>query len=539
MLDPKYLASLPDPVVKLFTDAEQEIIADMARRIRNAEAWISSVDYQNQKLLEAGVLQEDILTALSGLTARSNAELRKLMQEAGSLALRADSAVYEAAGLAVPSFRDSKPLTDILNAGYKATAAEMRNLCRVTANTAARQFERVLDTAWMKVNSGAFDLESSIRSAIKELAEKGVEAIKYKASGRTDTIEVAVRRAVQTGVNQTAGKLQEELADELDCDLVEVTAHEGARPSHAAWHGRIYSRSGNHPKYPDFRASTGFGKVDGLCGVNCRHSFGPYIEGSPPVWSEEKLAELEKPKYEYNGKMLTEYEASQVQRKNEREIRRWKRVEAAMKADGLDTSEASAKIAAWNRRQEDFLRQTGFKRQYERENVFVANFGNRGILNTGSGSMYIESIDKPIEQRHTGKGNPNAILHFDVELNRRQKALLEKLTGFDSRVIVRKNDVSMTDLSALTAATGDEFALFTKGGERLIIRGNSARVNVDTAQASELVTSGYKWSGHTHPGIEPNCLIASQGDVAILRCFNQERSSIYNSTGSHAEFWRE
>ena len=76
---------------------------------------------------------------------------------------------------------------------------------------------------------------------------------------------------------------------------------------HAKWQGKIYSRSGNDPNYPDFKKSTGYGTGTGLCGWNCRHTFGPYIEGSPPVWSEEQLAELNAPKYEYGGKMLTEY----------------------------------------------------------------------------------------------------------------------------------------------------------------------------------------------------------------------------------------
>ena len=36
-------------------------------------------------------------------------------------------------------------------------------------------------------------------------------------------------------------------------------------------------------------------------------------------------------------------------------------------------------------------------------------------------TMTIHSIDMPIEQRNTGKGNPNAVLTFGVELNNRQK----------------------------------------------------------------------------------------------------------------------
>lgn len=368
MLTPEYLDDLPEKILQLFYDAEQEILTDMARRVSTYDYWIPAAEYQRQKLREAGVLQEDILKSLSGLTGKSEAELKQLMQEAGTKALRSDAAVYEAAGMTVPEIADSEPLRAILNAGYKATAQTMRNLCQTTARTATMQFENALDLAWLKVQSGAFDTDSAVRSAIKELSERGIQSIRYP-SGRTDSIEVAVRRAVVTGVNQTAGQLQEELADELGCDLVEVSAHAGARPEHAKWQGKIYSRSGKDPKYPDFKKSTGYGTGTGLCGWNCRHTFGPYIEGSPPVWSEEQLAELDAPKYEYGGRKLTEYEASQQQRYNERQIRRWKREEAAMKAAGLDSSEATAKVKEWQGRQQEFLAQTGFKRQYGREQV--------------------------------------------------------------------------------------------------------------------------------------------------------------------------
>lgn len=366
MLTPEYLEDLPEEILRLFYDAEQEILADMARRVSTYDYWIPAAEYQRQKLREAGVLQEDILKSLSGLTGRSEAELKRLMQEAGTKALQSDTAVYEAAGMTVPKIADSEPLRAILNAGYKATEKTMRNICKTTARTATMQFENALDLAWLKVQSGAFDTDSAVRSAIKELSERGIQSIRYP-SGRADSIEVAVRRAVVTGVNQTAGQLQEELADELGCDLVEVSAHAGARPEHAAWQGKVYSRSGNDPKYPPFRQSTGYGTGAGLCGWNCRHTFGPYIEGSPPVWSEEQLAELNAPKYDYNGKKLTEYEASQQQRYNERQIRRWKREEASMKAAGLDSSETAAKVKEWQERQQEFLAQTGFKRQYARE----------------------------------------------------------------------------------------------------------------------------------------------------------------------------
>lgn len=95
--------------------------------------------------------------------------------------------------------------------------------------------------------------------------------------------------------------------------------------------------------------------------------------------------------------------------------------------------------------------------------------------------------------------------------------MLELLDGFDSRVIVPKNSVSMIDLSALTAYTGDEFALFTKGSERLVVRGDAVSVKIDAEQAKQMSRNGYRWSGHTHPGMDYNCLFSSDGDRTVLK----------------------
>ena len=354
MLDPEYLAQLPEPILRLWRRAEQRILADMARRISTYDYWIPAADHQSAMLRIAGRTQDEILSALAPVTRRSEAELRQMMIEAGSRCLAEDAELYRAAGLDVPDPAKHAGLTSTLNTGYQQTAQTMRNLTRSTARTATQQFERVLDQAWLQVNSGAFDYDSAIRGAIKDLAEEGISAIRYP-SGRTDSIETAIRRAVLTGVNQTAGKLSMELADEVGCDLVEVSAHAGARPEHALWQGKIYSRSGKSEKYPDFAAATGYGTGAGLCGWNCRHSFGPYVEGAPRVWTDEKLAELNEPKYEYNGEKLTEYEAQQKENYFNRQIQRWNREAEAMRAAGQDPSEAMAKAREWRARQKDFL----------------------------------------------------------------------------------------------------------------------------------------------------------------------------------------
>jgi len=160
----------------------------------------------------------------------------------------------------------------------------------------------------------------------------------------------------------------------------------------------------------------------------------------------------------------------------------------------------------------------------------ICNLGWKcGILT----DMNIDSVSSPIEQGRTdGVGEPWAIARHGRPLSDRQQALLDKLPGYDSRVTVNKSDVSMTDLAALTAKTGDEFAMFTLGSERLIVRGNAVSVNIDAVKAAEMNALGYRWSGHTHTeGIVP-----SMGDKLILRQFKQSRSSIYNAEGQYNDF---
>lgn len=148
-------------------------------------------------------------------------------------------------------------------------------------------------------------------------------------------------------------------------------------------------------------------------------------------------------------------------------------------------------------------------------------------------------IETPIEQRNSGKGNPNAILHFDRPLDRRQTALLDALPGYDSRTTVKKRDVNMRDLAALTAHTGDEYAMFTRKGERMIVRGNQQMTNISVDEAQEMALNGWRWSRYTHPGASPFCLYPSEGDRMILAAFGQETSNIYNSAGQWTIFGEE
>ena len=370
MLTPEQLDKLPDNLVRLYAQLEEDIIVNMAERINALNLFIPAADWQFQKVKEMGNSYDMILEKLSGSTGKTEDMLSDMMTAAASESMKQEDAIHKSAGKEVPPLAQSAALVATLNAGMRKTAGYFENLCRTTAFNGSKQFADALDRAYMQVISGAFSKDEAIKSAVKDLAKQGITAAVYK-NGRRMSLESAVRMNVITGINQTCAELQLQRADEVGCDLVAVSAHAGARPSHALWQGKVYSRSGNHKKYPDFESSTGYGTVTGLCGANCRHTFYPFYEGiSVNAYTKKELDEMNRKTVNYNGQKLTEYEASQIQRKIERNIRRWKRENESAKVIGIGAEESAAKLKYWRLEMNSFISQTGFKRQYAREDIF-------------------------------------------------------------------------------------------------------------------------------------------------------------------------
>lgn len=372
MLSPKWLARCTVPIAELYAQAESSILDDMARRISTYDFYIPAAQYQEEKLAMMGMTRQEIIAELSKRTGKTRQEIQAVMEAGAEETHNRDGAIYEQAGKEVPE-KISPQMRRIIRSGLKQTAGLFDNLTKTTAKTATRQFEKALDLAWLQVSTGAMDPQSATRQAIKSLCKAGIQAIAYP-TGRSDTLEVAVTRALRTGVNQTALKMQEQLADEMGSDLVEVTAHAGARPDHAKWQGKVYSLTGRTPGYQTLAKATGYGTGDGLGGWNCRHSFFPHFPGQSNTYSKDELEEYARPDaVEYNGKKMSLYEAEQTQRSIERNIRRWKREDNALKAAGLDTTESSAKVRMWNSQYKDFCAKTGLKQQRQRTVSYIEN----------------------------------------------------------------------------------------------------------------------------------------------------------------------
>lgn len=363
MLPPSYLDAMPDAFVQLAQQVEDEILQDVARRIGKMGALTETADWQLWRYQQTEAVRENVVKLLAKYSGKSEATIRRLLKEAATEAMEREDAIYYHYNLEPTSFEESAALNNLLNAGARQTCGTWRNLTATTANTVSGAFKRTLDVAWGKVATGAFDYKTAVKQAVDSLADEMPE-ITYP-SGHTDSLEVAARRAVLTGVNQTAGKLQEARMDEMNVEFVETSAHGGARPSHAEWQGRRFHRGGAvdylGKHYPDFEQATGYGTGAGLCGWNCRHTFFAVFPelGDPPTWTEESLQELNARNIEYNGKLYTQYEVNQMQRARERNVRKWKKRYLAESAAGSDTTDSAVRLKAARQSLSEFAKATG------------------------------------------------------------------------------------------------------------------------------------------------------------------------------------
>ena len=371
----------------LYQQLEDDIVADMVRRMLKMGFVSESTAYQAEVLQSAGILYEDILQMIADRTDASVAQVRALFEDAGVKTVDIDNDTHEAAGEVPVDIRQDAGMKQVLEAGYRKTLGTMRNLVSTTANTTQTAFLQACDRAYMQVSSGAFSYQDAIRMAVRNLADGG--AYVTYPTGHQDRIDVAVRRCVLTGVGQTAAAVAKKRAEDSGCRYMELTAHGGARPEHARWQGQLVQIQGKRTRkiIDGLKVFTleeiGYGDGRGFKGWNCRHNWHPYYPGlSTPNYTPEEIARLDEKSISYNGEKYTEYEISQMQRKGERKVRALKRRAAALDEAAKNTDDpalkqglnddfaaVSVRLKDAEKTLKDFCRQTGRRNDTFRSQV--------------------------------------------------------------------------------------------------------------------------------------------------------------------------
>lgn len=420
MLTPDYLLHCTDSLTELLDAYDNAVVSDIARRIVKTGYVTETAKHQIRQAQQMGLLYDDIIREIAQRTNITDSMVRTLFENAGVETVRTDNRLYTAAGLQPTDLRASPAMLQMLQAGYENTLGTMHNLTLTTANTAQQAYISACDLAMLQVQSGAMSYQQAIRAAIQSAASDGTRVL--YPSGRTDRIEVAVRRAVLTGVAKTCRTIGEYNAASCGCDLMELSAHAGARPSHARWQGQLVSLSGKRGYLS--KDDIGYGSGDGFGGYNCRHDWYPFFPGiSQRNYSQEKLNQLETMTVNYNGQEIPYYDATQEQRRLERRVRDCKLRLSATDAARQETKDPKLRAQL----DEDFAKQSkalreardkladfqtgtgllpdtsrtqvyGFGRSIAQKAVAaqkrVDKFNNNGIMNSGAISGALNPFSK-------------------------------------------------------------------------------------------------------------------------------------------------
>lgn len=267
-----------------------------------------------------------------------------------------------------------------LNKGIKDTQGEIKNLCNISRKCTNKQFIRACDEVYSKIVAGN-NADKAIESSIRKLSQKGIEVVGY--TDHTTSMDAAVKRAVTSGVNQTSLKFKMENCKELGINIVKTSSHGGARPSHQEWQGKLFYLHTPVKGLQNFKKATGYGRVDGLGGANCRHSF------------------YEVTDYEYKNNLVDteefdknrnddQYELEQKQRYYERQIRSWKKRKNILDECGVDSTKEAKKIREWQDKRSQFIKDSNiqFKKEHGIDNVLKKAYTREKVVNKNIDQMY-------------------------------------------------------------------------------------------------------------------------------------------------------
>lgn len=381
MIDEFYYDDLAETMVELWSEIENELIEEIARRIKKSLRVTSTAEFELTKLEQANLLNKRAVEIISKKAGISRREIERLIRQSGFSIVNQDEEIYR---LAIESGQltlealpiDMSPrlqttiqscidnaqfgLSNLTNTRMMDAGNGMETLTKA----ARHEYYNAVNKAFLSVRTGAMTTPAAVKASCIELAQKGISVTHWE-SGHTDRLEVAVRRNIKTSMAQTAAQMTLARMQDYQHDLVEVSAHWGARPSHFIWQGKVYSLTGSEG-YENFYDATGYGTGAGLCGYNCRHRFYPYFPGIKTVY----------PEYDEDENRI-HYENTQKQRYYERQIRAAKREKAALEGTGAseaDIKSANAKIRGKQKDLRSYLAEhPELARDYSREQVYNAN----------------------------------------------------------------------------------------------------------------------------------------------------------------------
>ena len=320
------LEKIPLPFEQAMSELEMRIMAEIAKAIKINGFSTSTADAQIRCLLHLGKSQEEIRKYIKKALSVTDEELEKIFSDTVYKMYYGYGRGYDVLGKEQIPFKENRELQELIAAVQAQTKDTFKNITnslgfairnpatgRIKHTSLLKFYQDTLTGAVLDIATGSASYDKALSRVINMMTNSGMRWIDYE-SGVHSRVNVAARRAVMTGFRQIQGKINEQVARELETDSFEVTYHIGARPSHQAWQGRVYS-------YDELKSVCGLGTVTGLHGANCYHDYNAFIPGiSVRTYTDEQLEAMtaeENQMKKYNGKKYTTYGALQEQRRME------------------------------------------------------------------------------------------------------------------------------------------------------------------------------------------------------------------------------
>lgn len=412
----EYQNKIVDKMTSRFADLEDRIMQDIVRRIKKTGEITSTADWQINRLKILGYSSEDIEASLKETLNATYPEMFELYDQVINWEYVRNKDVYEQINAEYIPYEENEQLQQIMEGIKGQTRDELDNITQSLGfyldygdgkrilTPLAQVYQGFLDAACMDIVSGAFDYNSVLRRVVTQLTNSGLRQIDY-VSGRANRIDVAARRAIMTGVSQITGKITDYNAEKLGADHFEVAWHSGARPTHAVWQGKVWTRE-------QLVNVCGLGSATGLLGVNCYHEYYPFFPGiSERNWTDEWLEEQNRkentPK-EFHGKEYTLYEAKQRKRQMETAMRAQREKVKLLEAGGADPDDvmlARAKYQGQLNEYSRFCKKMGLTEERERIYYDMRGFiaSNTKIQNARYTTDMIRNADRDSRQYYRYK----------------------------------------------------------------------------------------------------------------------------------------
>jgi hypothetical protein len=250
---PELLDALPEELAELYRVLEDTLLEEICSRLKLRDE-LNEVTVQDIKALRShGINLKKIEKAIRQTTGISEKKLNELIDDVVERNQKYYTEVIDLARVTQPDVLVDATTIDAIKRqtqdAFRNITASMGFLVDAgrTMLPPAKAYQWALDAATLKVESGAISYGQAIKDAVRELASGGLRVVDYE-SGHRDHVDVAARRAVMTGVNALNQKYAEQSMEYLGSDLVEVSAHAGARDkdgpngweAHTKWQGRVF-----------------------------------------------------------------------------------------------------------------------------------------------------------------------------------------------------------------------------------------------------------------------------------------------------------